>query len=134
MRHSIEMKCIATSDEEPEDRRPHGGGGHGWPRAPSRAWAPLSPGIKQGCGAHSPHLAMRSVWTWSLVGGPCWAHVFRLGDSRRDRTRRNWLWAAWKRESFEESMATDLRDAALQAGRDLVGLIDQFSPIVPMVY
>ena len=31
-------------------------------------------------------------------------------------------------------MATDLRDAALQAGRDLVGLIDQFSPIVPMVW
>ena len=31
-------------------------------------------------------------------------------------------------------MAADLRDTALQAGRDLVGLIDQFSPIVPMVW
>ena len=27
-------------------------GGGPWPRAPSRAWAPLSPGIKQGCGSH----------------------------------------------------------------------------------
>ena len=31
-------------------------------------------------------------------------------------------------------MAEDLRDTALRAGRDLVGLIDQISPIVPMIY
>ena len=31
-------------------------------------------------------------------------------------------------------MAADLRDTALRAGRDLVGLIDQISPIVPMIW
>ena len=31
-------------------------GGGPWPRAPPRAWAPLSPGRKQGCSSH-PHLA-----------------------------------------------------------------------------
>ena len=44
------MLPISDVDKVKPMLLPHRGGP--WPRAPPRAWAPLSPGRKQGCGSH----------------------------------------------------------------------------------